>query len=152
MRMVKKNERDEMGIPRPMTRKQVQEALRRGHSLEDRDLRGVDLAGICFEGVSLRGAKLAEANLSGCSFRQADLSHASLWQANLQDAVLDGATLEETDLDLANLDGCTFLGARVRKAIFPDQSDVLHQLKGSLEDGSKLSMPDWGTLDDEEIS
>ena len=61
-----------------LTRKQVQDAIRRGNSLSGVDLRGVDLNGISFNNTDLSSAKLAEANLTRCTFAGADLSNASL--------------------------------------------------------------------------
>lgn len=123
-----------------LSRKQVQDAIRKRNSLRDSDVRGEDLSGLAFDGMDLRNAKLAEADLSGCSFRQANLSGASLWNANLQDANLDGAILEEADLDFANLDGCTIRGARIRKAIFPVGQLDLESIQQAAQSGSRLRM------------
>ena len=105
-----------------LTRKQVQDAIRRGNSLVGADLRGVDLNGISFDNVDLTRAKLADTNLTRCSFNGANLTHASMWHANLKDACLDQATLEGTDLDFANLDGCTVKAAR-EEGHLPAESD-----------------------------
>ena len=123
-----------------LSRKQVQDAIRKRNSLRDTDVRGEDLSGLAFDGMDLRNAKLAEADLTGCSFKQADLSGASLWNANLQDANLDGAILEETDLDFANLDGCTIRGARIRKAIFPLSQVDMDTINQAAQSGSRLRM------------
>lgn len=130
-----------LGVPRPLSRKQVQDMIRRKQSFFQLDLRGIDLSGLCFDGVDLRQAKLAEANLGRCSFRQANLAGASMWQANLQDAVLDQANLEETDLDMANLDGCTFRSARIRKTIFPNQQRALPVIEASVRTGARVNLP-----------
>ena len=76
------------GAPGTLSRKQVQDAIRRRTSLQNADIRGLDLSGLNFDGMNLSLAKLAEANLTSCSFRGANLSGASMWCANLQDAVL----------------------------------------------------------------
>ena len=146
------NRRDDglLGVPRPLTRKQVQDMLRRKQSFSSRDLRGVDLSGISFDGADMRDAKLAEANLYRCSFRGADLRGASMWQANLQDAVLDDANLEETDLDMANLDGTSFQSARIRKAIFPHQKIMLPQIEESVRSGRKIAMPSTMVRDEDD--
>lgn len=127
-----------------LTRKQVQDAIRRGNSLVGADIRGVDLNGISFENVDLTRAKLAESNLTQCSFVGANLSHASMWHANLKDACLDKATLEGTDLDFANLDGCTLKGAWVKKAIFPLARISMDEILDAVKSGQRLRMSSPG--------
>ncbi len=128
------------GVPGTLTRKQVQDALRRGHSLAGADLRRVNLSGLNFDAVNLTGCKMAEADLSRSSFRQANLSKASLWRANLKDAILDGATLDEADLDFSNLDGCTIGGARIRKAIFPLHVLSMEEVRNAVRSGQRIRM------------
>ena len=132
---------DMNGMPETLSRKQVQEALRRGSSLADADMRGLDLSDLSFDQADLRRAKLADANLSRCSFRGADLRSASLWHANLKDAVLDESVLEEADLDFANLDGVTLKAARVRKAIFPQERLSMDSVWSAVRTGHRLEMP-----------
>ena len=127
-----------------LTRKQVQDAIRRGTSLVGADLRGVDLNGISFDNVDLTRAKLADTNLSRCTFHGANLSHASFWHANLKDASLDQATLEGTDFDFANLDGCTVKGARVKKAIFPLNRITMDEILDAVRTGQRLRMVSTG--------
>lgn len=128
------------GVPGTLTRKQVQDALRRGHHLTGADLRRVNLSGLNFDGVDLKDCKMAEADLSRSTFRKADLSGASLWKANLKDAVLDGATLDDADLDFSNLDGCSLRGARIRKAIFPLHTLSLEDVHNAIRSGQRLRM------------
>ncbi|MCB9760070.1 MAG: pentapeptide repeat-containing protein [Alphaproteobacteria bacterium] len=123
---------------RPLSRKQVLELLRRGKSLEQADIRGLDLSGLCFDGVNLRWTKLADANLARCSFRGADLTSASMWHANLKDAIFDEAVLDGADLDCANIDGCTFKDARIRKTIFPIPRDQMGQVMESIRLGTRI--------------
>ena len=127
-----------------LTRKQVQDAIRRGNSLVGADLRGVDPNGISFDNVDLTRAKLADTNLTRCSFNGANLTHASMWHANLKDACLDEATLEGTDFDFANLDGCTVKGARVKKAIFPLNRISLDEILDAVKTGQRLRMISTG--------
>ena len=148
MSSTRDEEREEApGLPKSLTRKQVQDLLRRGRSLKDSDLRGAALAGLDFDGADLRDAKMAEADLAGCNFRGADLRGASLWKANLKNATFEKARLEGADLDFAHLDGATFLGARIKKTILPldrmDAQDVQH----SVRSGTPVRM---STLDDDE--
>ncbi len=143
-------ELDELAAtPETLTRKQVQEAIRKGSSLVEADMRASDLAGLSFDGVDLRWAKLAEANLTGCTFRNANLSRASLWHANLQGAVLDGATLEGADFDFANLDGVSIKGARFKKAIFPLGRLTIQTIQAAVKSGALLQMESSGMDDDE---
>ncbi len=124
-----------MSKDKPLSRKQVQDLLRKKKALDSLDLRGANLAGIVFDGASLRQTKLAEANMKGCSFRQADLTGASLWNAELPNAVFEGAILDEADLDQANLEGCNFKGARLRKAILPHGTRGTERIMDSVKNG-----------------
>ena len=121
-----------------MTRKQIIDALTRGDSLADCDMRGIDLTGVSFDRADLRRAKLAECNLSRATFRDADLSGASLWHSICREAVFDDANLEEADLDFADLDGCTFHNAKVRKAIFPNPRMSLDEIQDSVRSGRRV--------------
>ena len=129
-----------MTVSRPLNKKQILEAIAKKEPLIDCDMRGLDLSGVCFDGMDLRRCKLGESNLSRATFRGADLYLASMWHSELQDAVFDEANLEEADLDFANLDGCTFKGARIRKTIFPTPRLSLHQVQDSLRTGAKVKL------------
>ncbi len=147
LRMREEEREDGPGLPKSLSRKQVQDLLRRGRSLQRADLRGANLNGLDFDSADLRDAKLAEADLSGCNFRRADLRGASLWKANLKNVSFEEARLEGADMDFAQLDGATFLKARLKKTILPldrmDMGDVQH----SVRDGSPVHM---SVLDDDE--
>ena len=127
-----------MSQDKPLTRKQVQDLLRKKQALDSLDLRGANLSGIIFDGVSLRWTKLAEANMCGCSFKKADLTGASLWNAELPNAVFENAILDEADLDLANLEGCSFKGARMRKAILPHGTRGTERIMDSVKTGTPV--------------
>lgn len=129
-----------MTVSRPLNKKQILEAIAKKEPLIDCDMRGLDLSGVCFDGMDLRRCKLGESNLSRATFRGADLYLASMWHSELQDAVFDEANLEEADLDFANLDGCTFKGAKVRKAIFPFSRLSLEKILDSVKTGKKVHM------------
>lgn len=124
--------------PQSMSRKQVLDALRRGRSLIDADLRGTDLSGINFDGVDLAYTKLADADLSQCSFIGANLSSASMWHANLKNCTFDSSILDFADLDEANIDGCTFRGARIKKTIFPNARMALSMIEESIDTGAPV--------------
>lgn len=108
-----------MGTPRPLSRKQIQDAIAREESLEGTDMRGLDLSEMSFDGAQLAWVKFADSNLNGSTFRRANLNHASLWHTECVGCVFDEANLDEADLDMANLEGATFRDARVRKTVFP---------------------------------
>lgn len=129
-----------MGSPRPLTKKQIVDLLGRGQSLADADMRGIDLAGVCFDGADLRRVKLADCNLSRATFRGADLAAASLWNSDCKDACFDRANLEEADLDFCNLDGCTFHEAKIRKAILPFARLPLEEVQASVRTGKRVRM------------
>ncbi len=133
-------ERDDFDEGKTLTRKQVVDMVRRGDSLEDADLRGLDLSAVCFDGAGLRQAKFGDSNLQRASFRGADLSGASFWNANLREAVLDGANLEEADFDYCNLDGASFRDAKIRKAIFPFKRLPLEMIQRSIRTGQRVRM------------
>ena len=131
---------DRAGSTEPLTRKQVQDALRRRQSLEGMDMRGTDLSGLVFDDADLQSAKLADADLSGCSFVGANLMNASMWHANLHNANLDNCNLEGADLDFSNLEGCTVKDAKIRKAIFPLARIPMERLKKAVTTGHRLYM------------
>lgn len=142
----------------PITREDVLAAVAAGASLEDRDLRGLDLsraslpgaqlARAILEGVNLSGADLSGAHLEGASLCGADFSHARLRKASLLDADLTQATLTEADLGEANLQdtalervrapGVILEGATGEGAIF-----VEADLKGARAGGSRLIQTDF---------
>lgn len=129
-----------MGTVRPVTKKQIMELIGRGAPLGTIDMRGIDLSGICFDGVDLSMAKLAECNLARSTFRGANLASASLWRADCTDACFDGANLEDADLDFTNLEGTTFRGAKIRKTIFPFHRVTMDQIQTAVRTGRRLKM------------
>lgn len=141
-------DREEFGS-RALNRKTVLDMLRKKESLEEADLRGLDLSGVSFDGARLVYAKFAEANLSKCSFRGANLTGASFFGASLKDAVLDESNLEEADFDYAWLDGVTLRGATIRKAIFPLKKVKLDDIRESVRSGRRLAMEPFPIDDDD---
>ncbi len=133
-----------------LSRKQVLEVVRKKDSLDEADLRGTDLSGICFDGMSLAFAKFGEANLSRSSFKGADLRGASFFSANLKDVCLDGANLEDADLDYAQLDGVTLHNAKIRKALFPTKRLSLADVRASVATGVRLRMDAYSPTEDED--
>ncbi len=133
-------DREDFAELRTLTRKQVLDMLRRGESLEDADLRGLDLSGVTFDGANLTNAKLGETNLQRASFKGSTLVGASFWNANLREASLEGANLEEADFDYCNLDGVTFKDAKVKKAIFPVKRLPVEHVQRSVRTGERVRM------------
>ncbi|MBM4364797.1 MAG: pentapeptide repeat-containing protein [Deltaproteobacteria bacterium] len=133
-------DREDFAELRTLTRKQVLDMLRRGETLEDADLRGLDLSGVTFDGANLTNAKLGESNLQRASFRGTTLVGASFWNANLREASLDGANLEEADFDYCNLDGVSFKDAKVKRAIFPVKRLPIEQVQRSVRTGERVRM------------
>ena len=95
----------------------------------------------------VRGQRIARPD-GTAGLRRADLSAASLWHSDCKDACFDHCNLEEADLDFTNLDGCTFRGAKVRKAIFPYTRLSLEEVMTSVRTGRKVRMTSRGLDDD----
>ncbi|GAB6063413.1 pentapeptide repeat-containing protein [Deferrisoma palaeochoriense] len=80
---------------------------------EERDLRGIRLAGEDLSGLDLAGHDFSHADLSGANLSGATLNGASFVGADLSKANLEGAELLGADLRGAHLNGC-----RARRAGF----------------------------------
>lgn len=109
-------------IEAPSYTRALEWAARRGMSLMDVDLAGIELCGAFLAGADLRGSGLAGADLSGCYLRRADLRGADLRQAHLAQAFLGSADLRradlrEADLSRADLRGASLVGADLRGTI-----------------------------------
>lgn len=90
-------------------------------TLENADLRGVDLSGVSLDDVDLSGADLRGANLrslilSGGDLSQADLRSADLRSADLRYTRLNGADLAEADLRGTKLTGMKLTDINLRGA------------------------------------
>ena len=99
------SEEDEEDAGEGWTRERVVAAVAAGHTLEDADLRGLDLHAVDFSGAVLTGAVLDEANLRGANFTGANLDGAELTGSKIGDANFQGASLEQAvfdDLDLCD--------------------------------------------------
>ncbi len=91
-------------------RARLQDDLRRGNPLRDREFSACDFSGMDFSGRDLRGIDLRSCILRGCNFSGADL----------RDAILSHADLRDATCDRANAAGCGLAGADLRKANFTD--------------------------------
>jgi uncharacterized protein YjbI with pentapeptide repeats len=131
---------EESSSPVSLTKKQVMDRLRRGESLIESDLRGLDLSAMSFDGVDLSYAKMAECTLARCTFRGANLSGASLWQADLRDANFTNANLDDADMDMANLDGAILYKAKIRRTLFPVDRLTAERIQDSIRSGRRLVM------------
>lgn len=121
-----------------LTRKEVQEMMASGKSLEGVDARKANLVKMDFTGKILTGVKFSYANLKDAVFTDADLRGASLWNANLEGVDFTGANLEDADLDYAKLRGANFFRANIRRAIFPTELISFEEIRKSVDTGSKI--------------
>jgi hypothetical protein len=99
-------------------------------SLEETNLRGVDLDREDLHSVNLKNAVMHDANLEGANLEDANLEDAKLMHANLREANLYGANLENTRLDDANLEGATMPNGQ-------KYEDWLKDKEGRGKDGEK---------------
>ena len=96
----------------------LSDAIRKGISLDNADLIGMNLSGMNLSGMNLTGANLASAILIGANLKDANLKNANLYRADLSWANLEGADLTNANLEYAilysaNLDGSFVAGAKV---------------------------------------
>ncbi len=87
----------------PLSKGEVEDAVKQGKSLGEADLGGADLGRAYLVRANLVGANLESANLGGAFLGRANLGGAYLEGANLREANLRGANLEGADLERANL-------------------------------------------------
>ena len=121
-----------------------------GVSLQQADLRGLDLHGISFRDADARGADFEAANLQGAdftgalaqgaSFRRARLDGASFRQALLLSAHLDYATVNGTSFASANLEwawieGVDFQLSTVTSALFLNVRGLSESMRRTIENG-----------------
>lgn len=124
----------------------------KGVSLNDRDLRWINLSNATLPNAefrktdlqnaylfsaNLQGADLRLANLQGAYLYQADLQGADLRFANLQGANLNNVNLQGADLRLANLQGASFSNANLQGANLK-----FANLQGTDLEGAKLQGAD----------
>jgi hypothetical protein len=89
-------------------------------SLEETDIRGVDLDEEDLHGANLKNAMMASTNLKEANLRGANLSGAWLPDTNLKGADLRGADLEETRFFRADLEGAKVESADLEDAYLND--------------------------------
>ena len=128
-------------IEAPSYARALEWAARRGMSLMDVDLAGIDLRVAFLAGADLRGSGLAETDLTGgylrgADLRGADLRGACLAHAFLGSADLRRADLREADLSRADLRGASLVGADLRGAVF-----TCARLEGALCDWRWSAIP-----------
>lgn len=128
-------------IEAPSHARALEWAARRGMSLMDVDLAGIDLRGAFLAGADLRGSGLAGTELTGSYLRGADLRGADLRGACLAHAFLGSADLRradlrEADLSRADLRGASLVGADLRGAVF-----TCARLEGALCDWRWSAIP-----------
>jgi hypothetical protein len=116
-------------------REALEYAVRRGTSLVDADLKGINVPRAFLARGDFRGADLRAARLQGASLHKADLR-----AARLQGAVLEHAFLGSTDLRHADLREADLRHANLKQARL-----VGADLRGTLLIGAKLdgAILDW---------
>jgi hypothetical protein len=133
--------RELAAIEAPSYARALEWTTRRGMSLMDVDLAGIEVRGAFLAGADLRDSGLAGADLSGCYLRRADLRGADLREAHLAHAFLGSADLRhadlrEADLSRADLRGACLVGADLRGAIL-----TCARLEGALCDWRWSAIP-----------
>ena len=102
--------------PRRLTRQQVLDATRRGHSLAGVDLSGTDISRLNLSRMNLSKADLSRTDLSEDNLYRVNLSGAGLISANLSGASLFGTSLSKADLSGADLSRANLYGANFQEA------------------------------------
>jgi hypothetical protein len=133
--------RELAAIEAPSYARALEWAARRGMSLIDVDLTGIELRGAFLAGADLRGSALTGADLSGCYLRRANLRAADLREACLAHAFLGSADLRHADLrgadiSRADLRGASLIGSDLRGAIL-----TCARLEGALCDWRWSAIP-----------
>ncbi len=138
----------------------VSEAVRRGISFGEGDLRGANLDGLDLRrvdlqnavlcGASLRHACLHAATLSYTDLAAADLTGADLTEADLHYTEFAGARLNGADLTGADFTTATWRGATLTGATLGEDIPVVPHLKEAIlraitEEGGELDMGAWHT-------
>ena len=131
----------------------VEEAVRRGISLDMASLDGASLNGASLNGASLNGASLNRASLdgaslNGASLNRASLNRASLYGASLNRASLYGASLNGASLDRASLYGASLYGASLYGASLDGALDIPYIPLACPSDGAFIG---WKKVDDKLI-
>lgn len=134
---------------RPLTRADVEKALREADSpeklkLHGQNLQNADLANLDFTRVDLSGANLKRVNLSGANLSSANLSEADLSGANLMRATLiasnlSRATLRWANLSMANLSGADLIATNLTDADLSKTQLFWANFSGANLSGSDLS-------------
>ena len=109
-----------VGGRKRFTREEVIALARKGSSLEDADLSGLDLSGLDLSHAHLAGVNLHKANLRNTRLHKANLMRANLSGANLYNADLSHANLSRALFHRAHLVKTKFDGANLDKAVFED--------------------------------
>ena len=105
---------------RPVTKKEVQELVAAGESLQAKDLSGTDLTKADLFDADLRLANLCDAVLRRVNLNCADLTGADLMRADLTGADCSGADFTEANLRNATLARCDLTEADLTRADLTD--------------------------------
>ena len=103
-----------------LSREEVLIKISQGESLEEFDLRGIDLKNAELKGADFRKAKLRYADFSGSDLSGADFREANLRHAVMREANLSGADLSGADLTHVNFIKCNLANAKTDGALMED--------------------------------
>ena len=117
----------------------IEDAIRKGISLNEADLRGADLTYADLRGADLSGANLKDAYLNGTILNGADLRGADLSGAKFNCADLMGANLNNVNLSGADLRGANLNKINLRGADLSGASLHNVSLSEALLHGADLS-------------
>ena len=97
-------------------RKNLEEFVGKGGSLQNENLAKADLSNLDLQGVVLQGANLSRVNLSNSNLFDANLMAAELVGADLTNCDLNSANLSKSDLTRAKLIGARLWHAKLMSA------------------------------------
>jgi hypothetical protein len=116
---------EEREAPQKLTRADVEAALAHGVSLRDKDLSGLDLSNLRFEGIDLAGSNLSKtrnentvyesSRLEGANFSDAVFRNSTIERVFAVNSRWDRAQFDQTSIVFSN-----FVGAKFRGAVFRD--------------------------------
>lgn len=88
----------------------------RGLQLPEADMRNAQMQGANLDGADLQETNLSRAVLEGASLRDAQLKKANFWLANLQGADLQDADMSDADMRLADMQAAILRRTNLKRA------------------------------------
>lgn len=96
----------------------IEDARRRGHSLDGADFSHIDLSEINFDGICIEGADFTFANLTGANLSEARFTSCLFENATLWGACLCQSIMTSCDFSDALLGGADIAGAELQACVF----------------------------------